>query len=439
MMANSTFCGWRLPGNRCVAAPWWVVAMGIAAGLVGMAPAHAATSSANIADGRSYAVIVGVSRYPDPRWPDLSHARKDAEGMARILKRQGFNIFELYDRKATASAIMTVLEDRLAPRLRRNDRILFFFSGHGHTQTLAGREFGYLVPYDGSDSFASLLSMQTLRGLSAKLDAAKHQVFIIDACFGGQFAPTKSAVAGISPTHPRYIEEIMRRTSRQFLTAGGQDQQVLDGGPEGYSYFTGYLIKAIRDGLGDLNGDGYITMSELTTYLVPKATNAYQTPGAGTLPGHGLGEFVFQVAPVARNRNEAGAGDDSDDRAVSLGIKGDEQLRGPSPPRHVSRPSPSRFDRQRFDQRLKSERDQLRFDLTGFILERGHVTDSGFEVQMVWDTEITDVTARGFVVRIEYEALTDSIDRETEVLEDYFLIRPGDGEFDILDKVSPRG
>lgn len=173
-----------------------------------------------------------------------------------------------------------------------------FFSGHGDTQTLGGRDYGYLAPYNAGKSYGSLISMETLRSLSEKMGAAKHQLFIIDACFGGLFAPTKAPVAGIARTHPRYVREIARRTARQFITAGGKGQQVLDGGLNGYSYFTGYLLDALDKGLGDLDGDGYITLSELAGYLVPKATNDYQTPGTGTLPGHGLGEFLFQ-SPVA--------------------------------------------------------------------------------------------------------------------------------------------
>ena len=66
------------------------------------------------------------------------------------------------------------------------------------------------------------------------------------------------------------------------------------------SFFAHYLLEALGDErLGDLDGDGAITFPELAGYLVPRATNAYQTPVTGALPGHGGGEFVFVSASAA--------------------------------------------------------------------------------------------------------------------------------------------
>jgi uncharacterized caspase-like protein len=47
-----------------------------------------------------------------------------------------------------------------------------------------------------------------------------------------------------------------------MLTAGGADQQVADNGPNGHSVFTWTLLQGL-EGRADLNGDGYITASEL--------------------------------------------------------------------------------------------------------------------------------------------------------------------------------
>jgi hypothetical protein len=98
----------------------------------------------------------------------------------------------------------------------------------------------------------------------------------------------------LNPGIPGYLEEVTRRPARQIITAGGKNQQVADGGPRGHSVFTGYLLEALEDSLGDLNGDGYITFSELNAYLVPRATSTLQTPAVGYLPAHGLGEFTFR-------------------------------------------------------------------------------------------------------------------------------------------------
>ena len=135
------------------------VAGALLAGFVAAPPASPPALAAPAAlYGNSYAVVIGVSRYPSAQWPDLSYARKDAEGMAALLERQGFAVTALYDEAATARRIQTVLADGIAPKLAANDRVLIFFSGHGHTQTLGSNDYGYLVPYDADATASSLIS-----------------------------------------------------------------------------------------------------------------------------------------------------------------------------------------------------------------------------------------------------------------------------------------
>jgi len=242
---------------------------------------------------RSYALVVGIDKYPSPKWGNLSYARKDAEVMASFLRSQGFEVIALLDTQATKTAIIATMQNDLARRVKKDDRVLFFFAGHGSTEELSDEDFGYLVPYDGGEISATYISLEELRTQSEKMKKAKHQLFILDACYGGLFGTTRG-VQGVNVNVLNYLKVVTKRPARQFITAGGKDQQVLDGGPCGHSFFTCYLLEALEEGLGDINDDGYITFSELAGYLLPRASNPYQTPASGTLPGHGLGEFVFR-------------------------------------------------------------------------------------------------------------------------------------------------
>jgi len=261
--------------------------------------------------GQSYALVIGIEAYPSARWPRLNYPRKDAAGMAEYLRGQGFaEVRTLLDEEATKTAIIHEMQNGLAPRLGENDRVLVFFAGHGYTERLGDRDWGYIVPYDGTDNSATYVSMEEIQTLSEKMGKARQQLFVLDACYGGLLAMRGS---GVDPATPNYIREITRRPSRQILTAGGKDQQVLDSGPEGHSVFTGHLLEGLQGELADGNGDGYITFAELVSFVVPRATNRYQTPAAATLPGHGLGEFVFRTkaarepaaAPVPAATGEA--------------------------------------------------------------------------------------------------------------------------------------
>src|SRR5207253_44409 len=101
---------------------------------------------------------------------------------------------------------------------------------------------------------------------------------------------------------------IASRTSmpvRQFITAGTAEQEVPD-----RSIFREQLVEALR-GEADLNGDGYVTGSELGAFLEDKVTNysnRAQTPRWGKIrnPNLDKGDFVF-VLPKTQGPPKAAA------------------------------------------------------------------------------------------------------------------------------------
>ncbi|MGI9419917.1 MAG: caspase family protein, partial [Geminicoccaceae bacterium] len=223
---------------------------------IGALPASAASSLFS----KSHALIIGIGRYDSNAWPSLDYAKKDARAMASFLKDQGYEVRTLLDSQATRVRILRELSDYLENRLEPNDRFVFFFSGHGETKERSGRDFGYIVPHDGGDDVGNWISMAELRDISRQLDKARHQLFLLDSCYGGEFA-VKGMLSSISERdHPNYVEAISRNKARQFITAGGKGERVRADGPDGYSYFTGYLLKALK-GAADANGDGYVTAS----------------------------------------------------------------------------------------------------------------------------------------------------------------------------------
>jgi peptidoglycan/xylan/chitin deacetylase (PgdA/CDA1 family)/uncharacterized caspase-like protein/Flp pilus assembly protein TadD len=250
----------------------------------------------------SWAVIIGINDYAN--WPKLRYAVNDANGIEEVLTTKfGFkkeNIRKLLNGDATRQRIMQVLGDELSDsrKVQRDDRVFFFFAGHGTTRTLDdGRQLGFIVPVDASqqDYYSTAISMNSLREAS-DLIPAKHIYFVMDSCYSG-LALTR---AGNTFARDRsYLEEVTRRTARQILTAGGADQQVADDGPNGHSVFTWALLQGL-EGQADLDGNGFITASELGAYVSPiVASFAKQTPAVGNLVGSEGGEFVFELRAQA--------------------------------------------------------------------------------------------------------------------------------------------
>ena len=187
----------------------------------------------------SYALVVGINdyQYASP----LGYATNDAKETSKILVNEfGFNeenITLLTDSDATRTRIIECfLEYRNTTVV--NDRIFFFFAGHGYTVLGHRGEVGYLIPHDGDVNNLSKLIRWDELTRNSELIPAKHILFIMDACYGG-LAITRS----LQPGSMRFLKDMLLRYSRQVLTAGKADEVVADsGGPiSGHSIFTGHL------------------------------------------------------------------------------------------------------------------------------------------------------------------------------------------------------
>lgn len=243
---------------------------------------------------KSYAVIIGIDRYQNlPPDRQLKNAVNDAKGVQDVLiKHYRFDkIFTLYDKQATKDRILELLTEELPQGMSDQDSVFIFWAGHGNQQKSKDGEMGYLIPYDGNPAkLRTVVTMAEIRDTISKAIPAKHVFYVMDACYGGLMAATRSV-----DSRPRrdleYLKEITKERVRQVLTAGGKDQEVLDGGRKGHSVFTGRLIEAL-EAAGD-----FITANEIQAILKEKvfndarSRNHTQTPGFGTL--YGNGDFVF--------------------------------------------------------------------------------------------------------------------------------------------------
>ena len=248
----------------------------------------------------SYAVVVGVSDYD--AWPDLPNAVRDAEEVAEALSNLGFDVRLVRD--PDSQALEQVLEDLEFQAGTEQDRLLFYFAGHGETETLAdGGELGYIVPRDAPLKVVdqrgfvkTAISMQRLEQSALRM-RFKHALFVFDSCFSGSIFALQRAA-------PQNISEKVALPVRQFITAGGKGETVPD-----QSVFKTTLLAAL-EGHGDLSGDGYITGTELGLYLQEQVVNysrGSQHPQAGKLrnPKLDKGDFVFVLESGGQRASQA--------------------------------------------------------------------------------------------------------------------------------------
>ncbi|MBT3368081.1 MAG: tetratricopeptide repeat protein [Nitrospina sp.] len=241
--------------------------------------------------GKSFAVVIGINSYE--KWPSLEFAVNDAKAITEKLKETGFDhITVILDKEATQRRILTELFHELPEKVGCNDRLFFYFAGHGQTEDLPkGGKRGYIIPVDGgvSNYGATAISMDQLRSLSSRIPA-KHILYAMDSCYSG-LGLNRSG--GVPPKVSDYLRKISSMRVVQIITAGGKGEQVQEKG--GHGLFTTYFLHALG-GEADFNKDNVVTGTELGAYLRPTVSNASgqaQTPLYGRLEGEG--EYLFFV------------------------------------------------------------------------------------------------------------------------------------------------
>ena len=255
----------------------------------------------------SWALIVGINDYEHVR--GLNYAVEDALAMKNMLINiYGFprkNVRVLTNSEATGSNIKKELH-YLVKSVGENDRVVFYFAGHGETEALGieGGDMGFLIPADGNaeDLYLTAIPMDELKRIS-NWSKAKHMLFLVDACYGGLAAMNTRS---LSATSPNYLDKITDDISRQIITAGGKEEQVLEKDDWEHSAFTKSLLSGLKEKRADYNGDGIITGAEIGMYVQEKVsldTDNFQTPQSRRFTTH-EGEIIFLAKAEEKEEEE---------------------------------------------------------------------------------------------------------------------------------------
>ncbi len=239
----------------------------------------------------SYALLIGASRYT-AGWPSLSTVPSEIAEVQAALVQHGFTVEVVTD--PTASELRLAFQNFINRYgLDADNRLLFFFAGHGHTRREGRR--GYLVPVDAPDPrydergfIQKALDMDQVMTWARRIEA-RHALFLFDSCFSGTIFAARER-----PTVPPHISAATARPVRQFISAGDADQPV-----PARSVFAPSLVWGL-EGAADLNKDGYVTGTELGMFLHEQVLHYQtgQTPVYGKIrdPDLDKGDFVFQLA-----------------------------------------------------------------------------------------------------------------------------------------------
>jgi hypothetical protein len=341
-----------------------------------------------------HALVIGVGNYEN--WPKLPNAVNDATEIASKLKDLGFKVRLIVD--PTSQEMKTALNKMVYKMgIEVNRGLLFYYAGHGETETLADKtKLGYIIPKDSpllkEDplGFATkAISMREIESISLRIKS-KHVLMLFDSCFSG-------SLFGLVRAVPDDITEKSALPVRQYITAGGENEQV----PDKSMFKRSFLIGL--EGDADLTGDGYITGTELGMYLSDKVVNYTQRrqhPQYGKInnPDLDRGDFIF----VPKKHYEA-----------SLDVTGKKL-------------PPSKFEKKAFEGQTKGQSQEIIQASIGDVTAKAEFPPIGTKYTKLFITENHTFT-RTFTV------VNDGIFEGKQV---HRILVEGKDKINLYDKVS---
>lgn len=203
----------------------------------------------------TYVVCVGIGNYAHPKIKDLNKTENDAKAIAEFFKKGTRNVITITGRYATKSQILKVLKSQFS-QASANDRIIFYFSGHGYP--------GGFAPYDMVPRQDGLTYQEIVEIMNES--EAREKLVFADACNSG-------ALRRHNFSSPGNVNLLF------FLGSRGNENSIesiylING------IFTRYLLRGLGGG-ADKDGDRKITASELFQYvnsIVRNHTHGEQHP-----------------------------------------------------------------------------------------------------------------------------------------------------------------
>jgi hypothetical protein len=223
---------------------------------------------------KDIAIVIGIEKYQG--LPKSDYSSSDAKLIKSYFKSLGFadrNIEFITDERATKSSIEKSLEAWLPNRIKKDSKVIIYYSGHGAPDPSTGD--AYLVPFDGDPNYLEVTGYP-LKRLYDKLGNLQvaEVIVLLDSCFsgaGGRSVLAKGARPLVMTTTALSIP------SNMAILSATQGSQISTSSPEkGHGVFTYYFLKALKDGKKDI--------AEIYEYIKPmvedeaKQLNVQQSP-----------------------------------------------------------------------------------------------------------------------------------------------------------------
>ncbi|MBM0744086.1 caspase family protein [Phormidium sp. CLA17] len=224
------------------------------------------------------ALLVGVSEY-EPGLNPLPGAVKDVDAMQRVLADPELGGFAEADITVLKNPQRQAMEDeiyRLFSDRKKDDLLLFYFSGHGIKDENGRLYLATRVTRKDTNGRLVKPSAVATASLHENINESRsqRQVIILDCCFSGAIAQGMTVKDDGTVNLKEYLGGKGRAiltsstsTEYSFGAAAGHDEA-------GLSIYTRYLVEGIETGAADASGDGWIAVEELHEYAASRVKEA---------------------------------------------------------------------------------------------------------------------------------------------------------------------
>jgi tetratricopeptide (TPR) repeat protein len=238
---------------------------------------------------QTWAVAIGISRYPRVPGSNLKYANADAKQFADFLRKRGIpsrNVLELTDERATSAAVRHALDLFLNQRAGPEDHLVIFLAGHA---VLDRRGAGYFLTYDSDpqDLASTAIAMDWLRDLMLeRAEAIRRVTLFVDTCHAGALGLMRGR---------QLPAETWGSSSKLFALLAGRDRDVsVEGVPTAPTngLFTRTVLHALESQPSIRAGD----LAKSVVQTVSKESGGRQVPLLiGGLPE---GTVLFPELPI---------------------------------------------------------------------------------------------------------------------------------------------
>ena len=243
-----------------------------------------------------YIFTVAINKYRDRRL-QLKYAVPDAEFILKGFSSQKKSLYQnifthhLFDDNVTKDGVKSSFE-KLGNEVQADDVFVFYIAGHGITYDEDG-DYYYLPSnfrFINSEAIQQQgISKNDLTRYLSLIKAGKT-LMLMDTCNAGSFLGNNTR--GLS--EQTAIDRLTRSTGHATIVASSDDQVAMEG-YEGHGIFTYILVEGLR-GKADTDGDGFITLQELSAYTeeeVPR--RSYEKWGYEQTPMRNLRRQDFPI------------------------------------------------------------------------------------------------------------------------------------------------